>query len=177
MEHIILSNKLILDDKGIYFKNGDFLKNLFTHFICFCLLIASFPLLPTKVYANSCTSDEAKADLENCDGDLEDNPALIWNDEKCACENNNNVEGYQADFESCSDPSNGLDSTEQSYCYLNNGIEAAGISTCGGFIEELGSVTTDDDGDTDTTDQEAVESCMNSVGILMLKCSPTELPF
>ena len=107
------------------------------------------------------------ADYENCN-DENDNPALVWNEEKCACERIDEADEYQAMFESCADSQNGLDGTERSYCYMNNGLKNSGYQSCGGFIETMGSLEEDASTETETeteSDSDAVNSCMTSFGV------------
>ena len=109
---ILLSNKLLVVDKGTY-KERSFFEKPLTQFI-FVFSVC----LPTTCMQENAPLMKLKQILKIV-WRSEDNPALMEMEE-CACENNNNAEGYQADFESCSDQENGLDSTGQSYCYMNN---------------------------------------------------------
>ena len=112
------------------------LKNFFIKIVCLSLLISSFPILPSVGYAGGCTDPVHFENKKKCDGTEDDNPALVWKEEVCDCVQSTKSSGYQDEFDECKNNTD-IDEKERHFCYMGNGLEAAGLSTCGGFLESF----------------------------------------
>ena len=100
--------------------------------------MSSFPLLPGRAVANSCTSEHHQINYEKCDGTEDDNKALVWDNERCRCVESENSNEMNNAYNACVSDSDGAETsgTHQANCMMDNVLEFAGLSNCISFLED-----------------------------------------
>jgi len=138
------------------------LKRLISHILYLSILIASFPMLPTNVFATNCTSQIHFEKRKACDGTEDDNPILVWSEERCDCVESEDSQEFNEQFNACAENKD-LDETQRMNCYMSNALGESGLSSCGGFLENDDDLKSSKNNGKELTGND--KACMESLGL------------